>query len=125
MRAWLWMVPSLIACGDNNTEEPGLPSECQFRTEADAIATPQIDTPRWAFRPWISKDISDRDDTLAFVGLTGLALMAGFVVKNLTDDLLFRSNAKEFWVLSAMLVGYGARLARRDGTQMRTPLRAA
>jgi len=69
--------------------------------------------------------VRGRDDTLAFVGLTGLALMAGFVVKNLTDDLLFRSNAKEFWVLSAMLVGYGARLARRDGTQMRTPLRAA
>jgi len=68
--------------------------------------------------------VRGRDDTLAFVGLTGLALMAGFVVKNLTDDLLFRSNAKEFWVLSAMLVGYGARLARRNGTQMRTPLRA-
>lgn len=69
--------------------------------------------------------VRGRDDTLAFVGLTGLALMAGFVVKNLTDDFLFRSNAKEFWVLSAMLVGYGARLARRDRTPLRTPLRAA
>jgi len=57
-----------------------------------------------------------RDDTLAFVGLTGLALMSGFLVKNLTDDFLFRSNAREFWVLSAMLVGFGARLARRDST---------
>lgn len=58
--------------------------------------------------------VRGRDDTLAFVGLTGLALMAGFIVKNLTDDFLFRSNAREFWVLSAMLVGFGARLTRRE-----------
>ena len=58
--------------------------------------------------------VRGQNDTLAFVGLTGLSLLAGFVVKNLTDDLLFRSNAKEFWVLSAMLVGFGARLARQE-----------
>lgn len=28
---------------------------------------PSRSTPRWAFEPWISKDISDRDDTYAFV----------------------------------------------------------
>jgi len=39
----------------------------------------------------------------------GVALIAGFAVKNLTDDFLFRSNAKEFWALSAMLLGYGVR----------------
>lgn len=50
-----------------------------------------------------------RDDTLAVVGLLGLALIAGFVIKNLTDDFLFRSNAKEFWALNAMLVGFGMR----------------
>ena len=44
--------------------------------------------------------------------LVGLTLLAGFVGKNLTDDFLFRSNAKEFWALSAMLVGYGTRRAR-------------
>ena len=31
------------------------------------------------------------------------------MIKNLTDDFLFRSNAKEFWALSAMLLGYGMR----------------
>jgi O-antigen ligase len=54
-----------------------------------------------------------RDDVLAFLGVAGLCLLAGFVVKNLTDDFLFRSNAKEFWALLAILLGYGARLEAR------------
>jgi len=33
----------------------------------DEAAAPPIHTPRWALRPWISKDISDRDDTYTFV----------------------------------------------------------
>jgi O-antigen ligase len=53
-----------------------------------------------------------RDDTLAFVGVVGLALLAGFVAKDLTDDFLFRSNAKELWAMTAMLLGYGVRRER-------------
>jgi O-antigen ligase len=53
--------------------------------------------------------LASRDDTLAFVGVVGIALIAGFVIKNLTDDFLFRSNAKEFFALAAMLLGYGTR----------------
>ena len=45
----------------------------------------------------------------------GIALLAGFIVKNLTDDFLFRSNAKEFWALSALLLGYGVRRELRLG----------
>jgi O-antigen ligase len=56
--------------------------------------------------------LASRDDTLAFVGLVGIALVAGFVIKNLTDDFLFRSNAKEFWALCALLLGYGMRRSR-------------
>jgi len=56
--------------------------------------------------------LGSRDDTLAFVGLLGLALVTGFVIKNLTDDFLFRSNAKEFFALAAVLLGYGARRER-------------
>jgi O-antigen ligase len=56
--------------------------------------------------------LSSRDDTLAFIGLVGIALVAGFVIKNLTDDFLFRSNAKEFWALCALLLGYGTRRAQ-------------
>ncbi len=41
---------------------------CTFHQEpADDVPPAQIHTPRWAFEPWISKDISDRDDTYAFV----------------------------------------------------------
>ena len=53
--------------------------------------------------------LGSRDDTLAFLGVVGLALVAGFVIKNLTDDFLFRSNAKEFFALAALLLGCGAR----------------
>jgi O-antigen ligase len=55
--------------------------------------------------------VRSRDDPLAFVGVVGLSLVAGFVMKNLTDDFLFRSNAKEFWAFSAILLGYGMRRA--------------
>jgi O-antigen ligase len=49
------------------------------------------------------------DDGVAFVGVIGITLIVGFVVKNLTDDFLFRSNAREFWALLALLLGYGIR----------------
>jgi len=53
-----------------------------------------------------------RDDTLALVGVAGLSLLAGFVAKNITDDFLFRSNAKELWAMTAFLLGYGMRRER-------------
>ena len=55
-----------------------------------------------------------RDDVLAFLGVVGLSLLTGFVVKNLTDDFLFRSNAKEFWAMLAILLGLGTRLSARS-----------
>ena len=55
-----------------------------------------------------------RDDVLAFLGIVGLSVLTGFVVKNITDDFLFRSNAKEFWALIAILVGLGTRLSARE-----------
>lgn len=58
--------------------------------------------------------LRSRDDALAFAGLVGLALLAGFVVKNLTDDFLFRSNAKEFFALNALLLGFAAWRTRGD-----------
>lgn len=56
--------------------------------------------------------LRSRDDALAFVGMLGLALVAGFLAKNQTDDFLFRSNAKEFWAMTALLLGYGMRRER-------------
>ncbi len=40
---------------------------CDFTDEAEVLPDPARHTPRWAFEPWISKDISDRADTEAFV----------------------------------------------------------
>jgi O-antigen ligase len=49
------------------------------------------------------------DDALAIAGVVGLSLLAGFIAKNMTDDFLFRSNAKEWWALLAIVMGFGAR----------------
>jgi alpha-D-xyloside xylohydrolase len=43
-------------------------STCSFEGGPEApLPDPPRYTPRWAFEPWISKDISDTDDTYAFV----------------------------------------------------------
>jgi len=43
-------------------------SACTFDPgPAEEIPEPEAYTPRWAFEPWISKDISDREDSYAFV----------------------------------------------------------
>jgi alpha-glucosidase (family GH31 glycosyl hydrolase) len=56
----------LPACGDDAPSGPDA-AACTFRTEADEVTPPPLSTPRWAFRPWISKDISDDADLRAFV----------------------------------------------------------
>jgi O-antigen ligase len=53
-----------------------------------------------------------RDAAIAPLGVIGLAIVAGFVVKNLTDDFFHRHNALVFWALNGMLLGL-ARGARR------------
>lgn len=44
------------------------------------------------------------------VGLCGIALVAGLVSKNLTDDLFWRGDSLLFWALAGMALGYGRRL---------------
>ena len=50
--------------------------------------------------------IRDRDGSLAMAGIVGVSLLAGYMVKNLTDDFFYRSNAKLFWALNALLLAY-------------------
>ena len=57
------------ACGDAPVGDFGSsppPDACAYTDEP--IPEPAIHTPRWAFEPWISKDISTADDTRDFVG---------------------------------------------------------
>lgn len=80
------MLLCAIACGDDDgtinpdagndagndvgTDDaaPDTTVACTWDGEDGApIADPPRFTPRWAFEPWISKDISDRDDTEQFV----------------------------------------------------------
>src|SRR4051812_16545902 len=62
--AWpLLAAVSLAASGCHDADDPCAPPS----TAADRASPPARHTPRWAFEPWISKDISSTDDTYAFV----------------------------------------------------------
>jgi O-antigen ligase len=52
------------------------------------------------------------DADTAVIGAAGLALVAGVVVKNLTDDFFIQQNALLFWSLAG--AGLGATAARED-----------
>ena len=73
---------ALIGCGpDEVVPDDDADGECEFRTAADDVAPPPVFTPRWAFRPWISKDISDGADTRAFVqGFADRDIPVGVIV---------------------------------------------
>jgi len=62
----------------------------------------------WRFAGYVRS----RDDALALVGLVGLAILAGILVKNLTDDFFVRSNARFLWATIALLVAFGERRLR-------------
>jgi O-antigen ligase len=51
-----------------------------------------------------------RDDTCSKLGAAGLAIVAGIVVKSMTDIHLGRNNSLLFWALIGMMLGYGRRL---------------
>ena len=51
---------------------------------------------------------SDDGRTREF-GLLGLAVLAGILVKTLTDDILVRDNGLLFWALMGMVLGAGSR----------------
>ena len=59
--------------------------------------------------------LRSRDDTLALVGAAGLALVAGMLVKNMTDDFFTRSNLRFFWTVVALLIAFGERRLRGGG----------
>ncbi|MDB4944252.1 MAG: Alpha-xylosidase [Labilithrix sp.] len=63
-----------------NDAGPALPAKCT-RTDLDSPPPVVPHTPRWAFEPWISKDISDRADTYAYVdGFRDRGIPVGAVV---------------------------------------------
>lgn len=55
-----------LACGSDGDDKPASGTNA-CNLPLTPIPEPQLYTPRWAFEPWISKDISDAADTYAFV----------------------------------------------------------
>ncbi len=77
---------AFLACGDGGSNTPPVkpPDPC-VRTDLDpdsaTLAPGPGHTPRWAFDPWISKDISNRADTYAYVdGFKSRGIPVGTVV---------------------------------------------
>lgn len=55
------------------------------------------------------------DDPIAsLVGAAGLAMLVGFLAKNMTDDFFVRQNALQFWSIVGLSLGYGR--FRANGT---------
>jgi hypothetical protein len=46
------------------------------------------------------------------IGVTGLALLTGVLLKAQTDDLWGRHNGYLFWALTGMMLGHAHRLLR-------------
>jgi len=67
-RSLLLPVVIAVACSGEDPKAPATNTACTFKGADEArLPDPRPHTPRWAFRPWISKDISDGPDTYAFV----------------------------------------------------------
>jgi alpha-glucosidase (family GH31 glycosyl hydrolase) len=66
------IVPTVLvlvgACSTKSSTTKSADASACVRSDHDDLPTPPRHTPRWAFEPWISKDISDHDDSYAFVG---------------------------------------------------------
>lgn len=76
----LGLLIAVLACGDDSASggagaaggggAGGAPAVCTVDLEAlpeDTAPAPPIYTPRWAFHPWISKDISTGEDSRTFI----------------------------------------------------------
>ncbi len=76
---------AVLGCGDSPDPEP---------------ADPVLHTPRWAFEPWISKDISDRADTEDFVaGFESRDIPVGVLVLDSPWDVnytMFEPNPSRY-----------------------------
>ena len=48
------------------------------------------------------------------IGITGIALIAGTITKNITDDFFVRQHSLLFWAIVGMTMGYGKTLFRKE-----------
>ncbi len=101
---------------DSSQPPPPDAEVCPFASEPDDIPAAPIDTPRWAFEPWISKDISDRDDTFAFVrGFRERDIPVGVVV----IDSPWETNYNTFVPNEDWYPDFGGMVAELGADQIR------
>ena len=91
----------------NRTLETGLPGLAAFLLLLGSVAV--------AFR----RVARSSDPGTAAIGAAGVALVAGVVIKNLTDDFFVRQNALLFWSLVGS--GLGAAAARQEAMRTASP----
>ena len=94
----------------NRALETGLPGLAAFVTLQGAVA----------FAFWKQSRSGVRRN--AALGVAGLALVAGVMTKNLTDDFFLRQNALLFWSLAGAVLGAAARHPAAS-TALRPPAR--
>jgi len=95
----------------NRTLETGLPGLAAFVLLLASVAV--------AFR----RVARSADPGTAAIGAAGLALVAGVVMKNLTDDFFVRQNALLFWSLVG--AGLGSAAAREEAIRVAAPTQSA
>jgi O-antigen ligase len=59
------------------------------------------------------------DDKLKWLGVTGIMLVAGVVLRNLVNDMFVRDAAILFWAVNGALLGFSCRRSRVDGNSPR------
>lgn len=105
IRSVLAATALITACSSDPTPESEGP-----------VATPELHTPRWAFEPWISKDISDGPDTRSFLdGFTSRDIPVGVVVIDSpweTDYNTFVPNESRYPDMKGMIAELRARGVR-------------
>ena len=67
----------------------------------------------WAISKEFWKLYRSTKPDISLIGIVGLALLGGFIVKNMTDDFFVRQHALLFWALVGMCLGYGKRRAQK------------
>lgn len=110
--AFFAIVAASVSCSEDTPEPldrapPTDAEPCTDIAKEDALPPPGTAIPRWVFEPWVSKDISDRADTYAFIdGFRERGIPVGAVVLDSpweTHYHTFTPNPSRYGEFAAMV----------------------